>query len=212
MESKALEVNLTETKVDVTIDKKYKVLQDIVSPYFGILKRMNIFLTEVCHDFKNWHFIISETRHFVLHYFYLYKPHPQGEKALSLFVDIFLKAFESNEPKVSVKHDAVDNLMLFLQHIIKESKEEVDKFFPVLDRALSKITQYEDEDFYYFVRSYYQPDKLAHMLLPHIGDNKPLCNTLNQFLLKYYQYGFDYWLRQEDPLSWVNEKIEDQKV
>jgi pyruvate,orthophosphate dikinase len=58
MKSKALEVNLDGTKVQVTIDEQYHVLLKIVSDYFGIRKRMNIFLEELCHPYKNWDFIL----------------------------------------------------------------------------------------------------------------------------------------------------------
>ncbi|MCK4936870.1 MAG: hypothetical protein KAR84_08465, partial [Elusimicrobiales bacterium] len=164
MKSKALEVNLSDTKVDVLIDSKYQVFLEIVSSYVGILNRMNIFLKELSHPYKNWEFIVSEARHFSLQYFYLYKGHPKGDKALELFVDIFLESFEADST-LKVKTSAADNLMLFLQHIIKESEQELDRFLPVIEKAVVKIESYEGKDFYFFVRSYYQPDKIAKNLL-----------------------------------------------
>ena len=49
VKSTALEVNLSDTKVDVVIHSEYQVLIDIVSPYVGILNRMTIFLQELSH-------------------------------------------------------------------------------------------------------------------------------------------------------------------
>jgi len=75
VKSTALEVNLSDTKVDIIIDSKYQIFLDIFSSYFGILNRMNIFLKELSHPYKNWEFIVSEARHLGIHYFYMYKPH-----------------------------------------------------------------------------------------------------------------------------------------
>ncbi|MCA1792500.1 MAG: hypothetical protein LC660_01270, partial [Desulfobacteraceae bacterium] len=90
MKSKALEVNLSDTRVDVSIDEKFQVLLEIFDGYVGIVNRMEIFLKELSHPYRNWEFIVSEARHFSLHYFYLYKSHEKGKAALVLFSEIFL--------------------------------------------------------------------------------------------------------------------------
>ncbi len=206
MKSKALEVNLSDTNVDVVVDSKYDVFVEIVSPYVGILNRMNIFLTEVSHPYKNWEFIVSEARHLALHYFYLYKPHDQGQKALALFVDIFTTAFEADVTP-AVKSSAADNLMLFLQHIVKESGDELPRFLSVIEQAVERIETYDENDFYEFVRSYYQPDKMAKSLLDSIEEDHSAFEALNRFLIKFYQFSFDYWLGQKDPLLWVESSV-----
>jgi len=198
----ALEVNLSDTKVDVIIDPKYQILLDIVSSYVGILNRMNIFLEELSHPYKNWEFIVSEARHLSIHYFYLYKPHPDGEAALALFIDIFTASFESDS-SLKIKTGAADNLMLFLQHIVKESDQEIKRLLPVIEKALKRIEAYEEKEFYFFVRSYYQPDKIAESLLGCIKDHSTIFKSLNRFLVKFYESSFNYWLKQEDPMTWV---------
>lgn len=60
MQSKAIEANLSDTKVDVAIDPRYHVLQEIVADYYGVLKRMNAFLTELSHPMINWAFVVEE--------------------------------------------------------------------------------------------------------------------------------------------------------
>ncbi len=207
MKSTALEVNLSDTRVDVVIDKKYEVFIQIVSPYVGILNRMKIFLEELSHPYKNWEFIVSEARHLSIHYFYLYKPHPDGEQALSLFVDIFLEAFEA-DASLKVKITAADNLMLFLQHVVKESDDELEQFLPVFEKAFKKMESYDEKGFYHFVRSYYQPDKIARNLLDKLTDNSFIFKPLNKLLVKLYLYSFDYWLDQEDVISWIGKSIE----
>ena len=207
MKSRALEVNLSDTNVEVVIDAKYDVFIEIVSPYVGILNRMNIFLKELSHPYKNWEFIVSEARHLCLHYFYLYKAHDEGEQALLLYVDIFTSAFEADVNHV-VKSTAADNLMLFLQHIVKESGHELPRFLPVIETAVERIQTYEDDNFYEFVRSYYQPDKMAKSLLDCIEDDSLVFKPLNRFLIKFYRYSFDFWLGQQDPLTWIESSMD----
>jgi len=207
VKSKALEVNLSDTMVDVIIDSKYEVFLDIVSSYVGILNRMNIFLEELSHPYKNWEFIVSEARHFSLQYFYLYKAHPKGDKALALFVDIFLESFESDS-EAKLKSSAADNLMLFLQQIVKESGPALDEFLPVIEKAVQKIESYEDKNFYFFVKSYYQPNKIAETLLGCLAENAAIFKPLNGFLIKFYDYSFTYWLNQEDPLFWIGQNLD----
>lgn len=207
MKSTALEVNLSDTKIDVVIDPKYQVLLEVVSSYVGILNRMNIFLQELSHPYKNWEFIVSEARHFSLQNFHLYKGHPYGSKALALFVDILLNAFESNS-NLKIKTGAADNLMLFLQHIVKDSANELDRFLPIIEKAVQKIESFEGEDFYFFVKSYYQPDKIAKTLLDHLEEDATVFKSINRLLVKFYNYSFDYWLNQDDPISWVGQSID----
>ncbi len=62
IQSKALEVNLASYHIEVTIDSKYLVLQDVMSGYYGIMEGLNTFLTELSHPHKNWQFIVKEAR------------------------------------------------------------------------------------------------------------------------------------------------------
>lgn len=207
VKSTALEVNLSDTNVEVVIDPQYDVLIDIVSPYVGILNRMTVFLKELSHPYKNWEFIVSEARHLSLHYFYLYKPHADGDKALALFVRIFTSAFESDAGQ-GVKSGAADNLMLFLQHIVKESRDELGRFLSVIEAAVEQIRTYESDDFYEFVRSYYQPDKMAGQLLDCVESDAPVFEALNRMLIKFYRFSFSYWLEQSDAMEWVTSGLD----
>nr|MDA8135144.1 pyruvate, phosphate dikinase [Desulfobacteraceae bacterium] len=211
MKSKALEINLSDTKVDVGIDEKYAVLLNIVSPYVGILKRMNIFLQELSHPYKNWGFIVSETRYFSIQNFYLFRQE-DGDKALSLFAGIYATAFESNSnPKL--KTEAADNLMLFLQHMVKESGPDLHRFLHVIKETIEKIETYDEGSFYYFIKSYYQPDKIAEALLKSLGpENTAFFKSINPFLVKFHDGSFHYWLSQEDPLAWVAQSMDIEQL
>jgi len=118
VKSKALEINLADYHVDVAIDAKYSTLQEVLSKYYGLMEGLNTLLKELSHPYKNWRFIVSETRKYSLEYFHLIKNHPKGPDAASLLSDVFFNAIESDIER-EVKIDAVDNLMLLLQKIVK---------------------------------------------------------------------------------------------
>lgn len=215
VKSKALEVNLSDTRSEVVIEEKYTLLLEIFDGYVGILNRLEIFLKELSHPYRNWEFIVGETRHFSLHYFHLYKSHPDGQKALELFADILTSAFESlTDPETRAV--AADNLMLMLHHIAKESDQALGGLMGVVEKQVCRIHAYEEEAFHYFVSSYYQPDRLAQMLLEKLGQNQNsypgFILSLNHFLVKFYEASFAYWLAQDDPVEWMRENIDEWRL
>ncbi len=56
MKSTALEVNLSDTRADVSVDQKYQLLLDFFQGYVGIVKRLETFLNHVAKE-TNEHFI-----------------------------------------------------------------------------------------------------------------------------------------------------------
>ncbi|MFO7749915.1 MAG: PEP/pyruvate-binding domain-containing protein [Desulfobacteraceae bacterium] len=204
MESNALEVNLFDTKVNVSIEEKYRVLQDIVSDYHGILKRMNAFLEELSHPYINWEFIVKETRHFSLHYFYLYKDHEEGNRAFELFIDIFLRALDQNLKATTLFH-AAGNLMLLLQHVLKEPCQNREEFIKTVARAADQIQRLNEDLFSSFVRCWHQPDKLAQLLLNADEERAGDFTAVNLFLKRYYEFSFSCFLKEKDPFFWITD-------
>ncbi|MBW2562871.1 MAG: hypothetical protein JRE29_02350, partial [Deltaproteobacteria bacterium] len=95
IKSKALEVNITDYHVDVEIDAKYSMLQEVMSRYYGLMEGLNTFLKELSHPYKNWDFIVKEARGYCLEYFHLMKKHPQGVAAAGVYINIFTDAIKS---------------------------------------------------------------------------------------------------------------------
>ena len=177
IQSKALEINIASYYVDVTIDEKYSILQEVMSKYYGIMEGLNTFLKELSHPYQNWQFIVQEARVYSLDYFHLLKSHPKGPEAARLFVEIFTRAIESKSD-IEVRADAVDNFLLFIQKIIKESGADFKRFKPIIDDAFDRIRNYEEEDFFLFVKSFYQIRKLAEALLSYSSEITDDCESV----------------------------------
>jgi pyruvate,orthophosphate dikinase len=205
IKSRALEVNIADYHVDVAVDEKYAPIQEVMSTYYGLTEGLNTFLKELSHPYKNWQFIVQEARGYSLNYFHLLKNHPSGPDAATLFVEIFAGAVDAGV-SIEVRTDAVDNLLLFLQKIIKESGSDIAKFKPVLDNSFDKISSYQGEDFFLFIKSFYQIKKLAEAFFNCSSEVVTDYKSLNVLLIKYFKQAFAYWLNEEDPKDWFVKK------
>ncbi|MDL1968113.1 MAG: pyruvate, phosphate dikinase, partial [Deltaproteobacteria bacterium] len=207
IKSKALEVNIACYHVDVTIDAQYSVLQEIMSGYYGLMERLDTFLKELSHPYKDWKFIIHEARSYSLDYFYLLKNHPKGHEAATLFVNIFTCALESSNEK-TVKADAADNLLVFLQKIIKDSGPDIKRFMPLINDSFDHIKNYNDKRFFLFIKSFYQIKNLAKELLTYSSEINISYRFINLLLLKYFKHSYSYWLNEECPWAWFEKQAD----
>ena len=210
VKSKALEINLADYHVDVRIDAKYTILQEIFSRYYGIMEGLNLFLKELSHPYRNWQFILKEARGYALDYFHLLKEHPQGPDGAKLLIEIFTSTVE-NSKTPSVRADAVDTLLLYLQLIIKDGDTQICRFMPVLNQTFAHIKDYNANTFFLFVKSFYQVKKHGEMLLLHPSDDCFDFSSINRLILKYFKSAYRYWLKEVDPLAWFkNDVLENQ--
>ena len=209
IDSAALEANIRDHSVEVTIDPKYFVLQEVMSGYYGLLSGLNHFLEELSHPYRNWDFIVKDARRYSLDYFHLLISHPSGPEAANIYVDIFNIAIE-NAKKADVRADAIDNFLLFIEKVIKDSGNELPRFIRVVDNAFEKINTYQDDFFFLFIKSYYQLNRLTEDILN--SDERegvaPNYHVINQVLLRYYQKTYLYWLSEDDPQDWFEKEID----
>lgn len=203
--SKALEANIAEYSVEVTIDPRYHVIQDVMSGYDGLRKPLNTFLEELCHPRKNWQFIVHEARTFSLGYFYDLKTHPAGPGATELYIEIAIEAIR-NSRQDEVKRDSFHNLYLLLQKIIKESGQEFNRFLPAIHKGFDNISGLPEDIFHLITRSYYQLNRLGESYLENVSGDRDF-RSVNALLIKYFEYAYQYWLSERDPLEWFEEEI-----
>jgi pyruvate,orthophosphate dikinase len=210
VKSKALEVNLSDTRANVTIDDRYLLLLDFFEGYVGIVNRLEIFLKELSHPYRNWAFIVNESRHFSLQYFHLYTSEPNGPKVLDLLCDIFNSAFKSVSDS-EIKSNVADNLMQILHYIAKSGTQEIDVFYDTLLHEIERILALQDADFFFFVCSYYQPDALVKLMTEKksLPDDPNLRSALNKFLIRFFDASFAFWLCQNDPVVWMKNNIDE---
>jgi pyruvate, orthophosphate dikinase len=216
IKSSALEANLATYSVDVSMDPRYTVIQDIMSKYYGIMEGVNTFLEELSHPHRNWPFIVKEARGYALNYFHLIKAHPDGPEGAQRFSEIFTLVV-SEAPQVETRADAADNLLFFLQKMLKESGDRLADFFPVFDATFRALCTLNDTEFFLFVKSYYGLDRLGPLFLKSVSKDAPASvespdvpyRSLRDLLIRYYRRAYDHWLAEADPLDWLKTEVGD---
>ena len=203
--SRALEVNIAEYRVDVTIDPKYHVIQDVMSRYEGLTKPLNTFLEELCHPRRNWKFIVNKARTFSLGYFYDLKTHPRGPDAVKLYVEIAVEAIR-NARDPEVKYAAFSNLFLLMQKFIKESGPEMERFHPVITFGFNEIKKLPEECFSLITKSYYQINRLNDSYLK-LAKQETDFSAAYDLLIRFFEYTYSYWLSENDPMEWFEHEI-----
>ncbi|MBN1907735.1 MAG: pyruvate, phosphate dikinase [Deltaproteobacteria bacterium] len=204
MPSNALEANIKSSRVDVIIREEYHILMEVMERYTGITENLKVFITELCHPYKNWRFIIKEARGYSLDYFHLLKGHEKGPIAASLFVDIFLDTITESQD-TTVYQDGADNLLVYIQKIINEANEDLASFLPVIEHGLKEICDLNDDRFLLFVKSFYQINRIISPLA-EITDDDPVLTAANNLLARYLKRSYDFWAGHKDPLEWfINE-------
>ncbi len=200
MRSKALEVNMACTRVDVSVSERYDPLREITAGYSGLLETLDAFLREVCHPYRNWAFVVQEARRIAVDTFHLLRVHPKGGPGLGLYVDIWLEAAMETVRK-EVKKDAVDNLLFYLRKVVKESGEALPALFPAVHEALDRLSCLEEDLFRFVVRSYYETAGLAADLLQRRSEETGFL-PVNRVLVRALRSSYGTWLGQEDPRIW----------
>jgi pyruvate,orthophosphate dikinase len=206
--SKALEINLARTQVEVPIDPRYTCLQEVMSRYYGLLEGLNAYLKEVSHPYKNWQYIVGGGRGYALDYFHMFKSHPRGPDAARVLMDIFFEALAAQIP-TAVKVDAADNLVLFIQKIIKTSPPFFDRFAPLINDAFDRIADLPEARFILFVRSFYTLKRVAGDWSDRPGPRETDAGAIHRMLTRTLSVNLDYWLLQPDPLQWFRAEAQD---
>jgi pyruvate,orthophosphate dikinase len=202
--SRALEVNIREYSVDVCIDPRYNVIQEVMAGYEGLRSVIETFLKEVCHPRRNWQFIVNETRRFSLGYFYDLKAHPHGPDAAKLYLEISAEGIGAADDR-GVMMDAFNNIYLLLQKCISESDPELERFFPVMEHGFELLLDLDDERFRAVIAGYYQIRKLVSLFLERARDRGEF-RIVNALALRYFRDTYDYWLSERDPRQWFEQE------
>jgi pyruvate, orthophosphate dikinase len=207
--SRALEINLARTQVDVPIDPRYACLQEIMAQYYGLLQGLNHFLKEVSHPYRNWQFIVDGARGYALDYFHLMKSHPQGVAAAERLIEILTDTLQAECPP-AVKIDAADNLMLFLQRILRTAGSRIERFIPLIERTCTVIEQQPEEIFRLVVRSFYPLKRVANDYVRQLNGRISATSSLVRLLLRAQKMSLQYWLGVKDPWQWFLSEADDQ--
>ena len=202
--SEALRINLQRTRVEVQIDPKYQVLRETVQDYAGLLQQTDNLLAELNHPYRNWDFVVRQTRRYALKNLPIYIVETRGPEVCRILADIFLEAVR-NSQQSAVRIQAADNLIFFLERLAVEADTHTKEYDTVLNDVLTRMQAMPEVGFFLFASSYYSLKKIGVHLAAYRAvefEFGSYCSLLQRSLGATYQY----WLRLEDPQQWFKEQ------
>ena len=196
--SKALEVNLADTRVDVAIDPSYAVVLEVMSEYYGLTEGVATFLRELSHPYRNWRFIVAEARKYALGYIHLFRRHARGVEAAQAMTDILLSALNAAR-EADTRSDAADTLLQVLHALAASDADAgVPRFRPVIPVVLERLAQAGAEAFEFVVRSFFSVSDLARDVLAGPGGPEGV-DAVNRVVARFLERTYAFWSAEPDP-------------
>ena len=200
IKSKAWQQNMKETRVHIEIEARYLFLLEVFKNYPALAQGLTLFLKELCNPLRNWHFLVTQAPKYCLDNLNILRSHPFGTRAVANFIDIFHRGVECADAQ-ETRQESVDQLLQFLQRILREYGKDAGTILPEINRSLVRIYKYDDPLFLLFVKSYYRLNRLAALVLKLSPMKSSQWQPLNRILFRYHEMNCAIWLLEDDPLS-----------
>lgn len=141
LESKALEVNLLETRdVEIIIPENQLWFISLSENKFGINQRVTEFIREYNHPYQNVDYLADNLKNIAISDFWLYSSLPDAEKAFAIILDIIESLLlASAKPKIT--DTLLHSLALFLEQVNTEEQNfsaTLSKGIGILEKAFSE--------------------------------------------------------------------------
>ncbi|MEW6213603.1 MAG: PEP/pyruvate-binding domain-containing protein [Nitrospirota bacterium] len=188
----------------VVISSKYEVLREVVKDYPGLLSTTEPLLRELNHYPKNWDFITKEICAYALKNFYFHDHHEKGIEAIGVIIDVFLEGI--NSPDMSVQHAAIDSLMFYLEKILMDGGHDLHKYASIFQECFTRLYQLQEKQFFLLTTNPHQLKKLGQIILEKMPPGFDV-EGFNDLLFRSLLATYEYWLNEEDPITWFKQKI-----
>jgi pyruvate,orthophosphate dikinase len=187
------------SNTQVATQSKYEILREVVKDYPGILSATEPLLNELNSYPKKWDFIVKEIRTYALKNFYLHDHHEKGIEVIRIIIDILLEAIDS--PDKNVQQAAIDSLMFYLEKILLDGDQDLNKYASVFQDCFVRLNQLQEKQFFLLITNPHQLKKLGQIILKKILTRFNL-SGLNNLIFRSLLTTYEYWLKEEDPVKW----------
>jgi len=179
----------------------YWVLQEVVQDYPGILSATEPLINALHSAPKKWDLIVNEVRSYALKNFYIHDHHKKGADVVRVVIDILLDAI-TDADTTSVQHTSIDNLMFYLEKILLDSDQDINKYSSTFQYCFDRLYHLPEKQFFSLITNPHQLKKIAQIILK----KKLLQNdleSLNRLIFKSLSTTYIHWLSIEDPIQWL---------
>lgn len=207
--SSALDSNLGDTSVSVTILKKHKPLIAIVKDSYGIHKRTKEFLEELNNPHIDWESAVEKLRTISLADFHHHNSHPNGGEAIRVVTQIYLDLISQTEDP-TVKETGIDCLFDYIQQILSDSGKHLSRNLPSVFRVFDFFNQISRGNSYLLKKKSKDLKSILTFLTDH--DIAVDVENLQKLFYRVFNSTYGYWLNQPNPEEWIDDSDEDREA
>jgi pyruvate,orthophosphate dikinase len=204
LRSKALEVNLRRTAVDVVIPAEHAVLLEITAAQHGVHENTLKLLREINHRYVGWPQTLEELHRRAMGDLPRYLASERAAEAIGVFFSLYAKVAEQAKPD-PVRETAIRQWLYYLEKLVGEAADALPDLAPVVKRALSRLEAIFGEVPQQAVIASPRLRRLAGKLLA--GPCEELVERALELLALSLRHVYERWLAQPDPEQWWRESV-----
>jgi pyruvate,orthophosphate dikinase len=194
-----------EAYVPALLPTTYEILREVVKDYPSLLSSTDQLLIALNTRRSGRETVLEELRNYALRNFYHHDHHERGPEAVKVIIGIFLESIPA--PDGRVRAAAADGLLAYLDKVLADGGQELQKYSDVLSECFSRLSRLPDDHFLLLTTSSRQVKKLGKYLLEKMPEGFDI-RSFNKLLLRYLFTTYQCWLREEDLLTYCTEKID----
>ncbi len=196
--SKALEANLARTRdTEIEIPEEQQWFLNLSASKWGINKRTREFITELNHKYRNDQYVIDALHNICLTDLWFYNAAEDGEKALSVLVDIFYGLFESEMEEAS-REQLIKTLIKFMDRLANLENYPESIIWRCIDLIRGTLTKHQ--------QLYIRNSGYFKTYLNKIAQQPAFAKTLTELSADLLLRCIDYWEASSKAEEWFRAK------
>jgi|GEM_PF-25095 len=203
--SKALEVNLRRTAVNVVIPEEQKVLLDVTREYAGVYENTKKLLWEINHRYIGWEQTIDDLHRRAMGDFSHHIEHERAPEAIGVLCELYVRAAEAASP-AELGETAIRKFQYYLEKLTHEAGDRLTSLLPVLDHTIERLQQlFLDSPRLGAIAS----PRLKRFSAALLGASEAAAATAErslELLAAALRQTYSQWLEQPDPEIWWREQ------
>ncbi len=202
--SRALEVNLRRTAVDVVIPAEQQVLLEITADRYGIHEGTRKLLREINHPYVGWNEALDELRRRAMNDLPYHLASERAAEAIAVFCALFAKATREAAP-ANLREAAVRYQAFYWEKLVEQVGDRVAAFLPALCDAMAQLERLLRNDARLGAVSSPWLARVVRTLLEAGGDARPALERGVSLLALSLGQSYARWLALEDATTWWRE-------
>lgn len=202
--SKALEVNLQRTAVEVVIPDEHKLLLEITEKLYGVQQETEKLLKEINHAFIGWTQALEDLHYRAMGDFFHYNEAERGADGIAIFCRIYRRAAHEATPE-NLREIAIRYWLYYLDKIVSDSGEKLERNLPAVGLSIASLEQIFSVQPVAGITASPRLRRLVKALNSALDPESPLLERTLTLYERVLNATYGGWLELDDPLVWFEE-------